>query len=162
MMRRLFTIVLVCAVLAPCSFAIPRPHNPTEAGAVQPNLLTEYERSALRREWLKLTQAIRAARLEASKDASLDPLRQAVAEAKLSGVSSNVTAASKALADATETILYRDPGIPPKIKRLLEVGNLLEYDTRLRKEQHARQRQSGVLPPPPASTNAAPVPVETP
>lgn len=159
MMRRMLPVLLVLAALAPAAFAIPRPLNPTEAGARQPNLLSEYERDVLRREMVKLTQAVRAARLEASKDASLEPLRQAAAEAKLSGDRTNAMAAAKALADATETILYRDPEMPAKIKRLMEVGQLLEYDTRLRKEQRAHERPAVAPlppPPPPASTNEVP------
>ena len=47
-------------------------------------------------------------------------------------------AAAKALSDAVETKLYEDPEVPPKIKRLQEVGNLLEYDSRIRREQQQK------------------------
>ncbi len=128
-----------CALaLAPAAArAIPRPLNPTAAGAAQPKLLSDYERRVLSHELAKLMKDVRARRAKAAEDESLAPLRDALAAAKATGVTSNVQAAAKALSDAVETKLYEDPEIPAKIKRLQEVGNLLEYDFRLRREQRA-------------------------
>ena len=54
------------------------------------------------------------------------------------------------LSDAVETKLYEDPEVPPKIKRLQEVGNLLEYDSRIRREQRASRPEVRRRPPEPA------------
>jgi LPS O-antigen subunit length determinant protein (WzzB/FepE family) len=131
-------LAALALALAPAAArAIPRPLNPTAAGAAQPKLLSDYERRVLSHELKKLMQDVRARRAKAAEDESLAPLREALAAAKAEGVSSNVQAAAKALSDAVETKLYEDPEIPAKIKRLQEVGNFLEYDSRLRREQRA-------------------------
>ena len=132
--------LLACLALAlapAAARAIPRPLNPTAAGAAQPKLLSDYERRVLSHELTKLMKDIRERRAKAAEDESLAPLREALAAAKATGVESNVQAAAKALSDAVETKLYEDPEIPAKIKRLQEVGNFLEYDSRLRREQRA-------------------------
>lgn len=128
---------LVLALAPAAARAIPRPLNPTAAGAAQPRLLSDYERRVLTHELHRLMGDVRARRAKAAEDESLAPLRDAVAAARAEGVASNVQAAAKALADAVETKLYEDPEVPPKIKRLQEVGNLLEYDSRIRREQRA-------------------------
>ncbi len=130
--------------------AIPRPLNPTAAGAAQPRLLSDYERRVLTRELHKLMEDVRSRRAKAAEDESLAPLRDALAAAKAEGVASNVQAAAKALSDAVETKLYEDPEVPPKIKRLQEVGNLLEYDSRIRREQRASRPEVRRRPPEPA------------
>ena len=127
----------VLALAPAAARAIPRPLNPTAAGAAQPKLLSDYERRVLLHELRKLMEDVRARRAKAAEDESLAPLREALAAARAEGVASNVQAAAKALADAVETKLYEDPEIPAKIKRLQEVGNFLEYDSRIRREQRA-------------------------
>jgi hypothetical protein len=128
---------LALALAPAAARAIPRPLNPTAAGAAQPKLLSDYERRVLSHELTKLMKEIRVSRAKAAEDESLAPLRDALAAAKAEGVESNVQAAAKALSDAVETKLYEDPEVPAKIKRLQEVGNFLEYDSRLRREQRA-------------------------
>ena len=136
--RAAAALAALALALAPAAArAIPRPLNPTAAGAAQPRLLSDYERRVLSHELTRLMKDIRERRAKAAEDESLAPLRDALAAAKAEGVASNVQAAAKALSDAVETKLYEDPEVPPKIKRLQEVGNLLEYDSRIRREQRA-------------------------
>ena len=145
-------LAALALALAPAAArAIPRPLNPSAAGAAQPKLLSDYERRVLSHELRKLMEDVRSRRAKAAEDESLAPLREALAAAKAEGVASNVQAAAKALSDAVETKLYEDPEIPAKIKRLQEVGNFLEYDTRLRREQRASH---------PVVERAAPEPAE--
>lgn len=132
-----FLASLALALAPAAARAIPRPLNPTAAGAAQPKLLTDYERRVLLHELHKLMEDVRLRRAKAAEDESLAPLRDALAAAQAEGASSNVQAAAKALSDAVETKLYEDPEIPGKIKRLQEVGNYLEYDSRIRREQRA-------------------------
>ena len=141
---------LVLAFAPAAARAIPRPLNPTAAGAEQPRLLSDYERRVLSHELTRLMKDIRERRAKAAEDESLAPLRDALAAAKAEGVASNVQAAAKALSDAVETKLYEDPEVPPKIKRLQEVGNLLEYDSRIRREQRASRPEVRRRPPEPA------------
>ena len=140
---------LVLALSPAAAHAIPRPLNPTAAGAAQPKLLSDYERRVLSHELTRLMKDIRERRAKAAEDESLAPLRDALAAAKAEGVASNVQAAAKALSDAVETKLYEDPEIPPKIKRLQEVGNLLEFDSRIRREQRASHPEVRRRPPEP-------------
>ena len=140
---------LVLAFAPAAARAIPRPLNPTAAGAAQPRLLSDYERRVLSHELTRLMKDIRERRAKAAEDESLAPLRDALAAAKAEGVASNVQAAAKALSDAVETKLYEDPEVPPKIKRLQEVGNLLEYDSRIRREQRASRPEVRRRPPEP-------------
>lgn len=131
-----FVAALVLAAFS--AAAIPRPDIPTDAAARVPDFLTEYERGVLRREMAKLQKEIVAARRKAGEAEELAPLKAALAEAKLGGDATNVAAKASALSDATETVLYRDnPDIPDKLKRLQEVGRLLEYDTRREKQNRA-------------------------
>ncbi len=131
-------LFLAFALAAGPAAAIPRPDIPTAAAAREPDLLTPYQRRVLSLELAKLQKEIVAARREAAASDELEPLRAALAEAKLGGDGTNVTAKASALSDATETVLYRDhPEIPAKLKRLQEVGRLLEYDSRREKQFRA-------------------------
>lgn len=150
---------LVLAFAPAAARAIPRPLNPTAAGAAQPKLLTDYERRVLSHELVKLMADVRSRRAKAAEDESLAPLREALDAAKAEGTASNVQAAAQALSDAVETKLYEDPEVPPKIKRLQEVGNLLEYDSRIRREQRASRPEVRRKPPePPAEPPPEPAP----
>ena len=149
--RAAAALAALALALAPAAArAIPRPLNPTAAGAAQPRLLSDYERRVLSHELTRLMKDIRERRAKAAEDESLAPLRDALAAAKAEGVASNVQAAAKALSDAVETKLYEDPEVPPKIKRLQGVGNLLEYDSRIRREQRASRPEVRRRPPEPA------------
>lgn len=152
-----FRFAAVLLVSALSAGAIPRPDIPDGSAAREPDLLDAYQRRTLQLELVKLQREIVAARREAAASEELEPLRAALAEAKLGGDATNVLAKQAALSDATETILYRDETIPPKIKRLQEVGRLLEYDNRREKQDRAKHPPR--LPPavvvPPAATNAA-------
>lgn len=154
---RLLALALAVAVPA-AARAIPRPLNPSAAGAAQPRLLSDYERSVLAREMRRLMEEVRTKREAAARDETLAPLREALAAAREEGVATNVAAAARVLSDAVEAKLYEDPAVPPKIKRLQEVGNLLEYDSRVRREQRAGLpavvRKNETEPPPAAATNA--------
>lgn len=152
-------LAALALALAPAAArAIPRPLNPTAAGAAQPKLLSDYERRVLSHELRKLMEDVRSRRAKAAEDESLAPLREALAAAKATGVSSNVQAAAAALSDAVEAKLYEDPEIPGKIKRLQEVGNFLEYDSRLRREQRASHPVVQRKPPAPPPSAAEPAP----
>ena len=120
------------------------------AAARQPDLLDAYQRRVLQMELMKLQKEIVAARREAAASEELAPLRAALDEAKLGGNATNIAAKASSLSDATEAILYRDEAIPGKIKRLQEVGRLLEYDSR-------REKQNRATHPPRPSPLAAPV-----
>ena len=66
----------------------------------------------------------------------------------------------KTLSDAAETLLYKQDGLPEKIKRLLDVGNLLRYDTPNQREKRRQNRTVVHANPfPAASTNAPAAPV---
>ena len=107
----------------------------------------------------KLQKEIVAARRAAAASDELEPPRAALAEAKLGGDATNVAAKASALSDATEAVLYRDnPGIPEKLKRLQEVGRLLEYDSRREKQFRATHpdRTRAVAPPEPPAAPAQP------
>lgn len=150
-----FAAVLLVSALS--AGAIPRPDIPDGSAAREPDLLNDYQRRTLRLELAKLQREISTARREAAASEELEPLRAALAEAKLGGDPTNVAAKAIALSDATETILYRDETIPPKIKRLQEVGRLLEYDSRREKQARAKRPPRAAIPPaaPPPATNAA-------
>ena len=157
---RLFAAALAAAALfrAPAAEAKLPVGTPTLRGAREPVLLTEYERRVLELEYAKLVRAVREARAEAAADESLAPLKDALAAARAENPGgTNAVAAARALADATETVLYAMDGMSDKIKRLHEVGNLLEYDHRLRREQRAAASVGRPLPPPPppAETEAS-------
>lgn len=134
--RRAIATVLL-ALSAAAAFAIPRPDHPTGAAENVPDLLTPYERNVLQLEIVRLQREVATARRETAALAEFDELRAALAAAKAEGDKNKIFSATKALADAVETRLYEKPGMPEKIKRLKEVGALLEYDTNRRKEQRA-------------------------
>lgn len=161
-------LAALALALAPAAArAIPRPLNPSAAGAAQPKLLSDYERKVLSHELRKLMEDVRSRRAKAAEDESLAPLREALAAARATGVASNVQAAAKALSDAVESKLYEDPEIPAKIKRLQEVGNFLEYDSRIRREQRAsrpvvERRPPEAEPAPAPEADSAPEPAPAP
>ena len=161
-------LAALALALAPAAArAIPRPLNPSAAGAAQPKLLSDYERKVLSHELRKLMEDVRSRRAKAAEDESLAPLREALAAARATGVASNVQAAAKALSDAVESKLYEDPEIPAKIKRLQEVGNFLEYDSRIRREQRAsrpvvERRPPEAAPAPATEPGSAPEPAPAP
>ena len=162
-MRRFTAPSVLFAALAAVLFAPAaapagdRTPPATALGAAQPRLLNDYERVVLNRELVRLMREVAAARAAAAEDESLAPLKAEVEEARRSGDAKAHEDARRRLADAVETILYRDEAIPPKIARLQDVGNLLEYDNRVRREQRAR------LPRRPESSPApAPAPEPTP
>ena len=142
---------LVFAALS--AAAVPRPDLPSAAAAREPDLLDAYQRRVLTLELAKLQKEIVAARRAAGEAEELAPFKAALDEAKLAGDETNVAAKAKAFSDARETVLYRDnPGMPEKIKRLVEVGRLLEYDSRREKQNRASH------PPRPSAVPAAPAP----
>ncbi len=129
--------IMLASLAAAAVFAIPRPDHPTGAAATVPDLLTPYERNVLQLEIVRLQREIATARRETAALPEFDGLRAAAAAAKAEGDGKKIFETTKALADAVETKLYENPEIPGKIKRLKEVGQLLEYDTVRRKEQRA-------------------------
>lgn len=134
--------MILCACAA-CSSAIPPPRMPLPKPAhEEPNLLTEYERKTLTLEMNRLTQEIGAARAKASEDPSLDALKKELADAKTAPDSQKIQKAERNLSDAVETLLYQQEGMPKKIKRLLDVGNLLRFDTPEQKESRRRKGTS--------------------
>ena len=150
-------ILALLFALAPCAAppaaAGDRSPPATALGAAQPRLLSDYERVVLSRELVRLMREVSAARSAAAGDESLAPLKEAVEEARRANDPKALEAARSRLSDAVETILYRDAAIPPKIQRLHEVGLLLEYDNRIRREQRARLPRRP-NPPPPAPSGA--------
>ena len=159
-MRRFSVSAVLFALLSALLFAPvsasagDRSPPPTALGAAQPRLLNDYERAVLSRELARLMGEVRAARRLASEDESLAPLREAVEEARRADDAEALQSARRKLDDAIETILYQDATIPPKIKRLQEVGIMLEYDNRVRREQRARLPR--VVDPAPSPRPAAP------
>ena len=130
-------LALGAALAAVPAAAIPRPDIPTGAAAREPDLLSPYQRRVLSLELARLRKEIVAARREAARSAELEPYRAALAQAREGGDATNVAAKAQALSDATEAILFRDEEIPGKLKRLQEVGLLLEYDSRREKQKRA-------------------------
>lgn len=146
--------VLAFALLA-CAIQIQAAPPPLLAPREKPPLLSAYERKVLAKEMKNLSEEIHAARKAASGDPSLAPLKEALDAAKQTKDADKVNAARRALSDAVETLLYKQDGMPEKIKRLLDVGNLLRYDT---PNQRNKRRQNRTVvhanPFPPAPTNA--------
>lgn len=160
---RVFTVSFAALVLLsflpiPAGAAKRPVARPTMRGAMQPKLLSDYERNVLQIEYAKLIREIREKRAEASADPSLSALEESVAAAKkqFGASSTNAVVAARALSDAVETILYSDEAIARKIKRFQEVGNLLEYDLRMRREQRASVRPA--LPSAPPEDSSQPQP----
>lgn len=168
-MESVFRFAAAAAVAAIVSGGVPavaavRPvANPTVRGLNEPKLLSAYERKILQLEYAKLVKTVRTERARAAEDPSLQPLKDALAAARASEGpdGTNAVAAARALSDAVETVLYSFDGVPEKIKRLQEVGNFLEYDHTLRREQRAaanlgrpKSPPAAVRKPDPASESA--------
>ena len=153
--------ILACTlpVLAEPPSATPAPSSPRG----EPNLLSAYERKVLAKEMKTLSDEIRSARKSASEDPSLAPLKEALDAAKQTKEADKIKAARRALSDAVETLLYKQDGMPEKIKRLLDVGNLLRYDTPNQREKRRQNRTVVHANPfPAASTNAPAEPAAPP
>ncbi len=140
MNARFFSILLAAVSSATCAVAIPPPRLPLPpATHEEPNLLSDYERTTVTLEMNNLTREISLARKEAAGDPTLDDAKRALDEALASKDANSIREAKRKLSDMTETILYRQEGMPEKIRRLLDVGKLLEYDTRRQKEIRRRK-----------------------
>lgn len=140
MSAKIISILLVALSFVTGAFAIPPPRLPLpEPAHVEPNILSDYERSVVTREMQKLTKEIGLARKEAAKDPSLDDAKKELEEARESKDVKQLRDAKRKLSDMIETILYTQEGMPAKIKRLLEVGKLLEFDTQKQKEIRRRK-----------------------
>lgn len=147
--------------------AIPPPRLPLHKPIhEEPDYLTDYERKILKIELGNLTSEITKARNEAAKDPSLEAAQQSLDEALKLKDANQITSARRTLADQVETLLLSREGMPEKIKRLLEVGRLLEYDTQREKDD---RRRKGTLykrlrnqPHTPSSSPSAPLTVEPP
>ena len=126
----------------------------TLAPRQEPPLVSAYERKVLAKEMKTLSEEIRAARKAASEDPALAPLKEALDAARQTKDADKVKAARRALSDAVETLLYKQDGMPEKIKRLLDVGNLLRYDTPNQREKRRQNRTVAYAPPPTAPPNA--------
>jgi hypothetical protein len=140
MKKTLVLSALILGAFAACSSAIPPPRMPLPKPVhEEPDLLTEYERKTLTLEMNNLIREIGAARALASEDPSLEALKKDLAEAKTAQDPEKTKTAERSLGDAVETLLYKQEGMPAKIKRLLDVGNLLRYDTPEQKESRRRK-----------------------
>ena len=135
----------------------------TLAPRQEPPLVSAYERKVLAKEMKTLSEEIRAARKAASEDPALAPLKEALDAARQTKDADKVKAARRALSDAVETLLYKQDGMPEKNKRLLDVGNLLRYDTPNQREKRRQNRTVVHANPfPAASTNAPAEPAAPP
>lgn len=139
MKTTLFSFAAVLFVSALSAGAVPRPDIPDGSAAREPDLLDANQRRTLQFELVKLEGEISGARRRIAASDEFEPLRAALEEAKLGGDATNVAAKRSALADAVETALYAEPDMPGKIKRLQEVGLLLEYDHRREKQDRAKR-----------------------
>ena len=144
MNNKLAYVALALFIALSSAFAIPPPRLPLpDPIHTEPNLLSDYERKTLTIELNKLTQEVRTARDTAKKDPSLDPYRKALADAEYEKDSEKIKDATRKLNNAVEVLLYQQKGMPGKIKRLLDVGNMLSYDSAAQKE--ARRRKGAVV-----------------
>ena len=158
---RLFACLAVLASLS-VSAQTTEPAAPadtdTEAAAppaesAESEALTAQQRAELNRELFELQKEIRAARMEAGKSEDVQEIRKQIAE-----LSAKEQPDRKAILDLnaearrlTERHLAEMPGMPEKLARLMEVGNLL------RKDLPAEQRRKGPrLPRKPPSPEPAP------
>lgn len=140
MKNKLACAAFVLCITASGAFAIPPPRIPLpDPIHAEPNLLSDYERQTLTIELTKLTTAVRTARDTAKKDPSLDPYRKALADAEYEKDSEKIKDAKRKLNNAAEVLLYKQDGMPAKIKRLLDVGNMLSYDNAAQKEARRRK-----------------------
>lgn len=140
-----------------CVLQLQAAPPPLLAPREEPPLLSAHERNVLTREMKTLDGEIRAARRAAADDPSLAPLKEALDAALQTKDADKIKAARRALSDAVETRLYQQEGIPEKIKRLLDVGNLLRYDTPKQKEKRRQNRPVVRANPFPAAETNAPV-----
>ena len=138
-------VLLACALLAQAVPPAPSEEAP---------LISAYERKVLAKEMRTLGAEIHAARKTAGEDASLAPLKEALSAAKQTKDAAQIRASQRALSDAVETLLYAQDGMPAKIQRLVDVGNLLRYDTPDQQQQRRQNRTVTYAPPPVAPTNA--------
>jgi hypothetical protein len=146
-----------------CSLQIQAAPPATPAPREEPPIISAYERKVLAKEMKTLSEEIRAARKAAAEDPSLAPLKEALDAAKQTKEADKIKAARRALSDAVETLLYKQDGMPEKIKRLLDVGNLLRYDTPNQREKRRQNRTVVHANPfPAASTNAPAEPAAPP
>jgi hypothetical protein len=146
-----------------CSLQIQAAPPATPAPREEPPIISAYERKVLAKEMKTLSEEIRAARKAAAEDPSLAPLKEALDAAKQTKEADKIKAARRALSDAVETLLYKQDGMPEKIKRLLDVGNLLRYDTPNQREKRRHNRTVVLANPfPPATTNAPAEPTAPP
>lgn len=133
-------IIAVIVFCATAVTAIPPPRLPLHQPIhEEPDLLTEYERKTLKIELSNLTSEITKARLEAAKAPSLEAERQALQTARKERNSQQITTAKRELAESVEALLLTQEDMPGKLKRLLEVGHLLEYDTQFQKDERRRK-----------------------
>ena len=155
-------LALAFAILA-CTLPVTAEPPATLAPRQEPPLVSAYERKVLAKEMKTLSEEIRAARKAASEDPALAPLKEALDAARQTKDADKVKAARRALSDAVETLLYKQDGMPEKIKRLLDVGNLLRYDTPNQREKRRQNRTVVHANPfPAASTNAPAEPAAPP
>ncbi len=134
------SILLIALSVMTGALAIPPPRLPLpEPTHEEPNILSEYERTVVTLEMQKLTKEVGLARKEAAKDPTLDDAKKALDEARESKDVKQIRDAKRKLSNMIETILYQQEGMPVKIKRLLEVGKLLEFDSKKQKEIRRRK-----------------------
>ncbi|MGI5868237.1 MAG: hypothetical protein ACOX9C_02160 [Kiritimatiellia bacterium] len=149
-------VVLACALHAQAQAPAPAPLHD------EAPILSAADRKRLAKEMKELTAEIHAARKAAAEAPSLAPLKEALDAAKETTDAAKIQAAQRALADGVEALLYQQEGMPAKIKRLIDVGHLLRYDTpnqrKIRRQNrpvvHANPFPTADTNSPPAITNA--------
>ena len=140
MLTKTISILLVALSVMTGALAIPSPRLPLPTPAhVEPNILSDYERTVVTLEMQNLTREIGLARKKTAKDPSLDDAKKELEEARESKDAKQLLDAKRKLNDMIETILYKQEDMPAKTKRLLEVGKLLEFDTQKQKEIRRRK-----------------------
>ena len=140
-MRTPITHVIAITILsATFAAAIPPPRLPLHKPIhEEPNLLTDYERKTLQLEMNTLTSEIAKARHEATQSSSIKAKKKTLQDAEEKKDAKLITSAQRMLADKVETLLLAQEGMPEKIKRLLEVGRFLEYDSQFKKDDRRRK-----------------------
>ena len=151
-----FCAAVFCAAAPVALRAAPAfpPSAGGETTSATPNAISDYERRVLRLEYTRLMKAISAARREAMRSEALASLREASDKARDSGDEAAFVAARRALHRAADEEIRKDPEIAAKVKRLGEVGALLEKDRPVRKELRSlehRRRRAGSAPEAPAA-----------
>ncbi len=134
---------LTAAVLLVVSTAaaIPPPRLAPlfRVGRQEPDLLSANERRILKLEMHTLMRTINRARSEAAQAPELAEARQIRDAALATRDPRQITDARRTFANAVETRLHEQEEMPGKIRRLREVGRLLEYDSQRNKDQRRRQ-----------------------